>query len=247
MWFSDDLDADSFILQKYEERVCDILEIPKEFTSNIKKSLQSKNLNLERFLEMWEFYNDVDDEVYNHLYTTLYNDLRENKKLDSTFLIFWKLFDHILENKIIKIDSNKTNTFIYYRLNGSKKNKKSKNKDKFSILDSCFTVYKYKVDMFLVKYFSDLDYSKLNSVEKYLINDLNQTYISRPNCEAVPFIFKKTFFRYLIKKLKNYSKIIGKLLVYYYRVLDKRYKPGGVGYIEAEKSWYSEFMVPICN
>jgi len=238
MWFSDDLDDNSLIVQKYEERVCEILEIPKEFISNIKKSLHTKNLNLERFLEMWEFCNDVDDEVYNHLYTILYNDLLENKKLDTTFLIFWKLFDHILENKIIKIDSNRSNTFIYYRLSGSKKLK---------ILDSCFSVYKYKVDMFLVKYFSDLDYSKLSSVEKYLINDLNQTYISRPNCEPAPFIFKKTFFRYLIKKLKNYTKIIGKLILYFYRIIEKRYKPGGVGYIEAEKSWYSEFMVPICN
>jgi hypothetical protein len=232
MWFSDELDKD--LESKYEKRICEILKVPIEFVPKIKKTLNEKSMNLERFLELWEFCNEFDEETYFQLYKKLFRDIyyinpRINPIIDMSCLIFWKLFDHIVENQYhFKITSQKDrNINENYQLSTNL----YQNKNKYNILAGYFSLYKYFIDISF--------YNNIYRIDPELYDYFNENEIIFQSKKSIPFFFKKTYFRYLLNKLKNHTKLIGKLLSYYHKILEKRYQPGGIGYYEAENNWYN--------
>jgi len=231
MWFADELE--SSIESKYEKKLCEILEVPKEFIPEIKKTLVEKNMNLERFLELWEFCNEFEEETYLDVYKKLFRDIScINPIINMSCLIFWKLFDHIVENQhYLKLNSKKydenSKTYIYTNL--------YQGKNGYSNLTSYFSVYKCFVEMAFRNNRCNIDIQLYDYFERELC--------SLESTLRYPFFFKKTYFRYLRKKLKNHSTVIGKLILYYYKINEERYKPGGIGYYVSENSWNINFSM----
>ena len=230
MSFSDKLDKN--LESKYEKRLCDILQVPLEFIPKIKKALFKENINLEKFLELWEFCNEIDEKTYIQLYKYIIH--TTSRDINMSCIITWKLFDHIVENQhYLKITSPK-----YHKIDEDYQLSTNlyQNKNNHNILADFFSLYKYSIDIdFYDKIYKwrDLD------LYKYFADEL----IIQIPTKKSPFFFKKPYFRYILRKLKNYSKLIGKLILYYYKILDKMYKPGGVGYFKSEHNWRKNIFI----
>ena len=230
MWISDYLEPSFETL--YEKKICKILEVPKEFIPEIKKTLVKKNMNLERFLELWEFCNEFDEETYLILYKKIFKNIScVNPNINMSCLIFWKLFDHIVINQhylkvVSKIYDEVDKKYVYINF--------YQNKNGRNILTSYFSIYKCFIDLAFRNHRCDIDVDLYSYFEKELFSmDKNFNVSTR-----YPFFFKKSYVRYLCKKLKTYSKIIGKLILYYHKILEQRYVPDGKGYRDAKYNWY---------
>jgi hypothetical protein len=86
---------------------------------------------------------------------------------------------------------------------------------------------------FDICYFCD---SKEN---KFLVeSDTGLCFYTCKNCEFFAnYCINKVKNKYLFSKLRKFSKIIGKLLLYYYSVVEKRYLPGNIGFYESKSSF----------
>ena len=82
----------------------------------------------------------------------------------------------------------------------------------------------------------------LNFKNVYFLMDekpkIIREYLEREMVFNKKFFFKSTFRQYLRKKLRKYSRYVGKLMLYYRQILHNRYVPNGKGYFEAKDNFY---------
>lgn len=90
------------------------------------------------------------------------------------------------------------------------------------------------------------NYTIVNSLFRNIIIFQNTNYLNNQNIIKKYFktninINKKFYLKKknFIYKLFIYCKLIGKFMLYYYYILEKRYQPEGKGYYEAKESYYS--------
>lgn len=109
------------------------------------------------------------------------------------------------------------------------------------------TILKMKLYDYLIEnrwiYPIDININDFISPTKLLqqnIKDINiKQFLNNELILNKPLFFKKSFYKYLKKKLFRYSKIIGKLTLFYYKILEKRYTPLNNGYLEAKHHFLS--------
>ena len=95
--------------------------------------------------------------------------------------------------------------------------------------------------------FFDICYFCDNDTDHKLFLTQSDIGLSFYTCKTCEFFAKycitKVKNKYLFGKLRNFSKIIGKLILYYYNVMEKRYLPGNSGFYESKLSFENKLKL----
>ncbi len=164
------------------------------------------------FLNFYYFYNELSE---TDIYQQIFGKYRYYFQI-----IQLKLFDYLVLNDKIKL--NHKNELI------------TENNTYFSYICNYFKnplISNYKTMM-------DLNFKNV-----YFLMDekpkIIREYLEKEMVFNKKFFFKTTYRQYLRKKLRKYSRYVGKLMLYYKQILHNRYAPNGKGYFEAKDNFYN--------
>ncbi len=210
MFFQDILDKD---LQLREEQLLfQYLDVPIEIFNLVKGEIDTTF-----FLNFYYFYNELSEtDIYQQIF---------GKYRYYFHIIQLKLFDYLVLNDKMKL--NHKDCWIT-------ENFENENNTDFSYICNYFKnplISNYKTMM-------DLNFKNV-----YFLMDekpkIIREYLEKEMVFNKKFFFKSTFRQYLRKKLRKYSRYVGKLMLYYKQILHNRYAPNGKGYFEAKDNFYN--------
>ena len=162
------------------------------------------------FLNFYYFYNELSESI---IYEQMFGKHRYYFHISQL-----KLFDYLVLNDKIKLNNKGYLITEKY--------------EDFTYISNYFKnplISNYKTMM-------DLNFKNV-----YFLMDekpkIIREYLEREMVFNKKFFFKSTYHQYLRKKLRKFSRYVGKLMLYYKQILDNRYAPNGKGYFEAKESF----------